>query len=793
MKILKKQLVAALLLSSAAALLSLSASAADNGLSVYVDGKKIDFDAPPVILSDRTMVPMRAIFEALGAEVTWDDETKTAIGTRGETEIALQVGNDEMRVGKREISLDAAPVIRSDRVLVPARAVAEAFGVSVDWYSEINTVAIYQDDTAVKSTTLYNLDHEAVNVDTNFEKQYRSLGWIPSLDGFYQKMYHASTEADVPLSALEENLDAGWSENPPLISFTDNSHFTVANGIMRLYWHPRNTSGKEILSYVPTVYYVPSDVSVGFRKRTPTVSVSAPDGELLGMTSTMPENCFLEITGIENCNTVLIGEVTVRFKGGSEETFWCGQSVTNGTTWDGTVYDESFVPSSDSGKGAVIYKVYNVDGKEDVMRYDEFLARRAEGWHLTPAHLFYCTDGMTVLAANDCAEQLAADGLTDDVEEIKVEMYRDDGTVERILPQQVDTYLAQGWKMCTEPLRTLYAADGTVRTVGQSEVPAYLEQGWFENRSDVYVTIYAPNESTLEIVRTALDAYLAEGWSIEPVTTVYDSEGHAFVIAKAEKDAYLAEGYLADPSPLYRTVYYPDGSTAQALPYQLAEYAASGWYEFPVTTVYASSGESLVIDASMLSEYLANGWASSPDDFYRWYYSVTGSVRGLIADEGRYLADGWKMMPYPIIVNDAVRMERANFWSQYSYRLYWHPVNHSGKTITSYRVEYYIPDEGEYYQNYEDFTAAVAPGETLGNSQFDDAFLVSVREGCDTVIIGRISMEYDDGEIVSFWCGQAIKLGADSWDGTLYDESFRRLPTDNASGAFRVTPVGVTQ
>ena len=48
-------------------------------VSVYTDGTQIDFDVEPQIINDRTMVPMRAIFEAIGAEVNWDDSTKTAV------------------------------------------------------------------------------------------------------------------------------------------------------------------------------------------------------------------------------------------------------------------------------------------------------------------------------------------------------------------------------------------------------------------------------------------------------------------------------------------------------------------------------------------------------------------------------------------------------------------------------------------------------------------------------------------------------------------------------------------
>ena len=51
-------------------------------IKVLLDGTAIEFDQPPVIISDRTMVPVRAIYEALGAEVSWDAATRTASGEK---------------------------------------------------------------------------------------------------------------------------------------------------------------------------------------------------------------------------------------------------------------------------------------------------------------------------------------------------------------------------------------------------------------------------------------------------------------------------------------------------------------------------------------------------------------------------------------------------------------------------------------------------------------------------------------------------------------------------------------
>ena len=73
-KIISLLLVIGLVLSSATL-----AFANENEISVYVEGQKVSFDVPPQTINDRTMVPIRAVSEALGANVEWEDKTKTVI------------------------------------------------------------------------------------------------------------------------------------------------------------------------------------------------------------------------------------------------------------------------------------------------------------------------------------------------------------------------------------------------------------------------------------------------------------------------------------------------------------------------------------------------------------------------------------------------------------------------------------------------------------------------------------------------------------------------------------------
>ena len=118
-----------------------------DGITVMLDGKKIEFDVEPILVKDRTMVPMRAIFEALGAKVDWDDDKQTAFGMNANTVVAFQIDNNKMQKssvdGKSEtIELDVPAMLVNDRTLVPLRAISESFGNKVDWVDETQTVVI---------------------------------------------------------------------------------------------------------------------------------------------------------------------------------------------------------------------------------------------------------------------------------------------------------------------------------------------------------------------------------------------------------------------------------------------------------------------------------------------------------------------------------------------------------------------------------------------------------------------------------------------------------------------------
>lgn len=111
-------------------------------ITVTLDGKVLTFDQNPIIVNSRTLVPLRAIFEGLGASVSWNQDTQTVTSVKGDTTISMTIGKTEMRKNGEVITLDVAPQIVGNRTLVPVRAVAESFNCLVDWNGETQTVII---------------------------------------------------------------------------------------------------------------------------------------------------------------------------------------------------------------------------------------------------------------------------------------------------------------------------------------------------------------------------------------------------------------------------------------------------------------------------------------------------------------------------------------------------------------------------------------------------------------------------------------------------------------------------
>lgn len=111
-------------------------------LQVIVDGKKLSLSAAAYAEKGVTFVPMRDIFTALGASVTWESKTQTIIGRKGNLSISLKVGKKEAVINSKTVKLDAPAVVRKGVTFVPVRFISESLRATVKWDSAANAVRI---------------------------------------------------------------------------------------------------------------------------------------------------------------------------------------------------------------------------------------------------------------------------------------------------------------------------------------------------------------------------------------------------------------------------------------------------------------------------------------------------------------------------------------------------------------------------------------------------------------------------------------------------------------------------
>lgn len=171
---MKKKILSVILAAACLVTTMTGVFANEKSPKVYLNDRIIHFDdQEPVILAEegRTFVPVRGVFEAMGAKVSWDDETKTAtINSKDNiTRVVITNNNKVMTVytftsimgaDKEEIILDAEPRIINDRTMVPLRAISEALDADIAW-----------DETAY-----------AISIDTIDETQNGSTGTTPAED-----------------------------------------------------------------------------------------------------------------------------------------------------------------------------------------------------------------------------------------------------------------------------------------------------------------------------------------------------------------------------------------------------------------------------------------------------------------------------------------------------------------------------------------------------------------------------------------------------------------------------------
>ena len=154
--------------------------AAENSkVKVYVDDGIISFDVQPIITNGNTLVPIRPVCEALGADLRWDESTRTAVVTRAGKEIKLTIDSTTAYVNGKAYTLSIAPIASNGRTLLPLRFIMEQFGQKLEWVGASQSIYIEADTsflTEKNNMMPWILGCNAILAKRNGEDPY-TLGW----------------------------------------------------------------------------------------------------------------------------------------------------------------------------------------------------------------------------------------------------------------------------------------------------------------------------------------------------------------------------------------------------------------------------------------------------------------------------------------------------------------------------------------------------------------------------------------------------------------------------------------
>lgn len=193
-------------------LLACGALAAEGDISVQLDGQNLTFpDAVPQVKDQRTFLPFRAVFEAMGAEV--DNEGNTITAVRGDKTLSMTVGSAEATVTEQgvttSISMDVAPYVDAStwRTYVPVRFAAQAFDCAVGWDQAAQTAVIVDTEKLVKEATEGKTYNYLAQIAAMGEKFQTGI-WDMDAD------FHANiAAAGVPMLILNGAVDGTMENN----------------------------------------------------------------------------------------------------------------------------------------------------------------------------------------------------------------------------------------------------------------------------------------------------------------------------------------------------------------------------------------------------------------------------------------------------------------------------------------------------------------------------------------------------------------------------------------------------
>ena len=213
-------------------------SLAEENINVYYEGELLVFDVEPQIINNFTMVPARTIFEAMGAKVKWDEEIQTVTVKKKKKSISMTIGGQITNQDGEVINTETVPVVLNDRTLVPVRLISEFLGAQVEWNENTNTIYItekeeIEDDSWKENLGTINMTSMEVNgsgVKTDDKIVYITEGGDFEVSGKTEDgIIIVNTDEKVKLRL--SGVDITNSDGPAIyFKNTDKGYITLTDG-----------------------------------------------------------------------------------------------------------------------------------------------------------------------------------------------------------------------------------------------------------------------------------------------------------------------------------------------------------------------------------------------------------------------------------------------------------------------------------------------------------------------------------------------------------------------------------
>jgi len=318
-------------------------------LSLKVNGDTVQSNVSPIILDDRTLVPARAIFEKLGASVDWSAEQQKVFVSLNNFKVELKLNDTNALVNGNSVTMDVPAKLINDSTMIPARFVAEQLNMKVGWIQNENLVSI--DNSKLSNIVVEpSKDGNIVNINLDFFQNYK----VFTLQN-PARIVIDFPNINAPVAQQKIDVNSGTLQDVRFAKFQDSTGYSAARVVMDI--DPTTTYKVDKNGTKLVVSLTGPAVSTTPRPSPSTAPVTTPTPTPTTTPTIITVPTPTSITGIKFNNvTYSVYGDRVYFK------------LNNG--------DLAYLPSQDQKK---YFDFYENDGNRYVIRYKKELADLGEG------------------------------------------------------------------------------------------------------------------------------------------------------------------------------------------------------------------------------------------------------------------------------------------------------------------------------------------------------------------------------------------------------------------------------